>query len=91
MKKSMKWAVGIGSLLAAATLALMVSAAIQGFGTLCEVCVTFEGRTQCREAYGQTRAEAVRTATDNACGMLTSGMTNSIRCGKTVPDTSTCE
>jgi hypothetical protein len=91
MKKSMKWTVGVCTLLALGTLALIVSAAIQGFGILCEVCVTFEGRTQCREAYGHTEEEAIRTATDNACGLLTSGMTNTIRCGKTPPDTSTCQ
>lgn len=90
MKTSMKWTVGVGVLLGLVTMALIVHSAIQGFGILCEVCVTFEGRTQCREAYGPTREEAIRTASENACGLLTSGMTNSIRCGNTRPDSATC-
>lgn len=51
----------------------------------CEVCIEFGGRTQCRTAAGSAREEAIRTATDNACALLTSGMTNSIACGHTPP------
>ncbi|MBZ5554460.1 MAG: hypothetical protein LAO21_17210 [Acidobacteriia bacterium] len=51
----------------------------------CEVCVEFKGRTSCRTAAGSTREEAVRTATDNACADIASGMTDSIACGHTTP------
>lgn len=50
-----------------------------------EVCMEFRGQTVCRTASGPTRAEAVRTATDNACGLLASGMTDTIQCGNTPP------
>ncbi len=50
-----------------------------------EVCMEFRGQTICRAASGPTRAEAVRTATDNACGLLASGMTDTIQCGNTPP------
>ena len=50
-----------------------------------EVCVAFNGRTECRQAAGATRDEAIRTATDTACTMLASGMTDSIACGHTAP------
>ena len=91
MKKSMKWAVGIGSLLAVATLALMVSAAIQGFGTLCEVCITFNGRTECRTAVGVDAEEATRTAIQNACALIAGGMTQTVQCQNRQPDSVSCK
>jgi hypothetical protein len=51
----------------------------------CEVCMEFQGRTSCRTAAGSTREEAVRTATDNACADIASGMTENIACGHTPP------
>lgn len=51
-----------------------------------EVCITFEGRQACRVASGPTQQEAVRTATDNACAVLASGVTSSMACGRTAPD-----
>lgn len=52
----------------------------------CEVCMTFNGRTQCAKASGTTREEAQRTATDTACAPISSGMTDSIKCSNTTPD-----
>jgi len=51
----------------------------------CEVCMEFRGRTSCRTAAGATQEEAIRTATDNACADISSGMTESIACGQTSP------
>ena len=43
-------------------------------------------------AMGTTREEAVRTATDNACAFLASGMTQSVECTtRTAPVSVTCE
>lgn len=50
-----------------------------------EVCMEFRGRTVCRPAAGPTREDAIRTATDNACALLASGMADSIQCGHTPP------
>jgi hypothetical protein len=52
----------------------------------CRVCVTFNGRQDCRTASAASRQEAQRTAVDNACGLLASGVTDSIRCENTKPD-----
>ena len=57
----------------------------------CEVCVEFRGETACRTASGTTREEAVRTATENACAQLVSGMTDSMDCGRTVPKSINCQ
>ncbi len=50
-----------------------------------EVCVVFEGRRNCRTAAGPTQEQAVRTATDNACATIASGMTESMTCGRMPP------
>lgn len=50
-----------------------------------EVCVSFQGRTNCRVASGATREQAVRTATDNACALIASGMTESMACTSAPP------
>jgi hypothetical protein len=50
-----------------------------------EVCVEFNGRQDCRIASGATRDEARRTATDNACALLTNGMTESMACSAKQP------
>lgn len=50
-----------------------------------EVCVVFRGRTECRTAAGGTREAAQRTAIENACAFLASGMADSIACSQTTP------
>jgi hypothetical protein len=56
----------------------------------CEVCMRFDGRSICRSASAARRDEALRSAADNACALLTSGMTNSIRCQQSKPVKSEC-
>ncbi len=73
------------------TIGLLIYAMLGQAKVTCEVCVTFQGKTECRTAAGPDREQAVRTAVDNACGLLTSGMTNSINCSNTAPDSITCD
>jgi hypothetical protein len=75
----------------ALTVALLVSAMLRQARVSCEVCVTFHGAARCQTALGPDRAEAIKTATDNACGFLASGMADSISCGRTRPDRVTCD
>jgi len=56
----------------------------------CEVCMRFEGRELCRAASAARREEALRAAVDNACALLTSGMTNTIRCQQGEPAKTEC-
>jgi len=56
----------------------------------CEVCMRFEGRELCRAASAARREEALRSAVDNACALLTSGMTNTIRCQQGEPARAQC-
>jgi hypothetical protein len=51
----------------------------------CEVCIFFHGRTACRTAGASTQAQAQRTATENACAEIASGVTDSMACESTAP------
>jgi hypothetical protein len=81
----------------AATLAVLVPVAafvvyssLQVGSVECEVCMDFDGRQSCRTASAAGRDEALRAAIDNACALLTSGMTNSIRCQRGEPARAEC-
>ena len=56
----------------------------------CEVCMEFRGQSKCRTARGSSREEATRTATDNACAFLASGMSDGMACTNTPPKSSKC-
>jgi hypothetical protein len=56
----------------------------------CEVCVTFQGQTNCGKASSETREGAVRSAVTAACATIAGGMTETIRCDNTPPDRTTC-
>ncbi|HLG96218.1 MAG TPA: hypothetical protein VKX49_07900 [Bryobacteraceae bacterium] len=45
-----------------------------------EVCIAYRGQTQCRTASADTREHAQRTAQSNACGLLASGVTETMQC-----------
>jgi hypothetical protein len=51
----------------------------------CEVCIFFNGRTACRTAGASTEAQAQRAATENACAEIASGVTESMACENTAP------
>ena len=52
----------------------------------CRACVTFNGHTDCRTASANNREAAVRAAVTNACALIASGVTESIQCENTKPD-----
>ena len=52
----------------------------------CEVCITYQGRTACGRAAAAKRDQALRTATENACAQISSGISASQQCERTPPD-----
>jgi hypothetical protein len=70
--------------------AFVVYSSFQVSSIECEVCMDFEGRQTCRTASAAEREEALRAAVDNACALLTSGMTNTIRCQRGEPTRTAC-
>jgi len=82
MKKPAVWIVAAFAI----AFGLMMFTSFRGVtGHRVEACIEFEGRESCRTASASTRQQAERTAIDNACAQLTSGMTNSIACQNTPP------
>ncbi|MGA3026171.1 MAG: hypothetical protein ABSF98_15495 [Bryobacteraceae bacterium] len=50
-----------------------------------EVCMDYQGRSSCRTAAGSTEEFALRSATDNACALIATGVTDSMACDRTPP------
>ncbi len=91
MARSVRVALVLGLLAAAGTITLIVLYIRSAMAVSCEVCIPFGGQVVCRSAYGASRDEAQRTATDNACAFLAGGMTDSVRCTNTPPARLSCE
>lgn len=51
----------------------------------CRVCMSFNGKQNCSKAVGTDRDSCLSTARDNACALIASGMTDSIRCSQSSP------
>lgn len=56
----------------------------------CEVCVEFGGGRRCARGAGATPDEAKRGAQTASCGVLASGMDETIRCQNTQPVSVSC-
>ena len=75
--------IGVGFFLAIVGLVVYSSFGLRRYRV--EVCMEFNGRTECRNASGTNRPEAIRTATDNACTLISSGMTEFMNCERSQP------
>jgi hypothetical protein len=82
----MKKPVWVGIAFALVVLGYIVYSSMNLAGHKVEVCMTFNGRTNCRTASGASEEFARRTATTNACADIASGVTDSIACENTPPN-----
>jgi hypothetical protein len=89
-RKGMGKSAILGGCFALVMLALMWYASVSLGRQTCEVCIAYEGRSACRKAEGTSAEEARRTATDMACAVLASGMTESLQCQRTEPQSVRC-
>jgi hypothetical protein len=83
VKKSVLLAIAFVVLVVGAVIYTTMSASSTRYRV--EVCVEFEGRRECRTAAAATEQNALRTAQDNACALISSGVTDTIACGNTMP------
>jgi hypothetical protein len=56
----------------------------------CTVCITFFGQEACRTVNAKTEKEGFAAAIDNACALLASGVTETLRCQRTTPTKASC-
>jgi len=57
----------------------------------CEVCIEFNGVRRCARGAGADEKEARQGAQTAACGVLASGMDETIRCQNAQPVSATCQ
>jgi hypothetical protein len=81
----MKKPVIIGIVLVLAIVGFIVYSTMNLAKHRVEVCMQFNGRTSCRTASGASEEFALRTATQNACAEIASGVTDSIACEHSQP------
>ena len=77
-------------LLAAGFAALLLYSTLEAQQVECTACVTFNGRENCATASAKDQTEALRSAVNTACGTLTQGMDESIRCAGMPPQRPQC-
>jgi hypothetical protein len=75
----------LGVVFTAAILALVLYSTMGNAKFRCEVCVMYQGRQACRTAAAATKEQAERTAKENACAQIASGVTDSIACDNSTP------
>jgi hypothetical protein len=84
-KSKRKWPVIAGIAFIAMFIAAMAYSTFGNAQYHCEVCITFNDRTICRNGAATTREQAERMATDSACTDLGSGMTQLMQCQNNAP------
>jgi hypothetical protein len=75
----------VGILIVLVVLGVLVYSTLNLAAHRVEVCVEFRGASACRIASGSTTDFALRTATQNACAQIASGVTDSIACEQSKP------
>jgi hypothetical protein len=59
-------------------------------GVRCEVCISYNGLSQCRTVEGEREQDAHQAAVGNVCAYLASGVTDGMACTRTPPTKSVC-
>lgn len=77
-------------LLATAFAAFLLYSTLAAQNVECSACVTFNGQTNCATASAESEQDALRQAVSTACGTLTQGMDESIRCAGLPPQRPQC-
>ncbi|MBV8833530.1 MAG: hypothetical protein JO108_30395 [Acidobacteriaceae bacterium] len=65
--------------------ALLAYSTLHGPRYRAEICMSFNGRTNCRTVTAKSEAAALRAGAENACADLTSGVTNTMECVASQP------
>ena len=79
MKKSVLLGIVFVALVIGAVVYTTMSASSSRYRV--QVCVEFQGRSNCAIAAAATEQGALRTAQENACAVISSGVTDSMQCG----------
>ncbi len=68
-----------------AIVALIAYSTFNGPRYRVEVCMAYQGRSACKTVSAKDEAAALRSGTENACADIASGVTDTMRCQQTNP------
>ena len=74
-----------------ALLAILIYGSMGTVQAECELCVEYNGRTECRRGSGADQTEAQRAAQKAACAVMATGMAESVNCQSVPPTDVRCE
>lgn len=74
-----------------ALLAILIYGSMGTVQAECELCVEYNGRTECRRGSGADQTEAQRAAQKAACAVIATGMAESVNCQRVPPTDVRCE
>jgi len=57
----------------------------------CEVCMTYNEKKSCKSARGPSKKEAYQSASDTACALISSGVTERMACPRQQASSQVCE
>jgi len=81
----------------AAVVSVVALVAILVYGSMgtvqaeCELCVEYNGLTECRRGSGADQEEAQQAAQKAACAVMSAGMAESVNCQRVPPTNVRCE
>ena len=75
----------IGVVFVIGVLALLVYSSMHIANYRVEVCVAFNGHSDCKTASADSQEHALRSAQSNACALMASGVTETMQCERTNP------
>ncbi len=81
----------VGFLLIFAIVAYVIAGSFSVDTHTCEVCMEYEGESQCRTVSAATIELARQGAIQNACAYISGGVTGSIGCGRGTPLSEKCQ
>jgi hypothetical protein len=81
----------IGLIVALGFVCFVIYSSMANVDISCEVCIEYNGQSDCRTAAATTAGEAVRAAQNTACGIVGRGsMNDAIACGRVIPTSAMC-
>ena len=75
----------IGVVFVVAALAFIVYSSMSVAQYRVEVCMSYQGQTSCRTASADSQDHAMRSAVNNACALIASGVTDTMSCERGTP------
>jgi hypothetical protein len=68
-----------------AFLVLVLYSTLRGPRFRVEACMAYQGRTACKTVSARSEQAALRSAAENACADIASGVTDTMRCEQSEP------